>query len=113
MLFTNPTSTLPNINYIGMNKEMVIEQLLKDSVIDKKTGNILMAAPYGNFIQLQKKEDIKKNTYAMEQQIWDVNFIYTKNCIKGGYYFFRITFNKDGLVETQKKLFASDGLFGL
>ena len=49
----------------------------------------------------------------MQQPIWDVNFIYTRNYIRGGYYFFRLFFNKDGIVENQKVLFASDGFLWL
>ena len=57
--------------------------------------------------------DIQNNPYAMQQPIWDVNFIYTRNYIRGGYYFFRLFFNKDGIVENQKVLFASDGFLWL
>ena len=108
-----PKSPLPNINYIGMSRNMVIETLVNEPVLDRKTNKNLIAIPYANFFTIRDKGDIQNNSYAMQQPIWDVNFIYTKNYIRGGYYFFRLFFNKNGIVENQKVLFASDGFFWL
>lgn len=108
-----PKSPLPNINYIGMSRSAVIDTLVNKPVLDRKTNKNLIAIPYANFFTIKDKDDIQNNPYAMQQPIWDVNFIYTRNYIRGGYYFFRLFFNKDGIVENQKVLFASDGFLWL
>lgn len=110
---STPNSPLPNINYIGMSRSMVIDTLVNKPVLDLKTNKNLIAIPYANFFIIKDKNDIQNNPYAMHQPIWDVNFIYTKNYIRGGYYFYRLFFDKDGIVENQKILFASDGFLWL
>ena len=110
---STPKSPLPNISYIGMSRNMVIDTLVNKPVLDRKTNKNLIAIPYANFFTIKGKYDIQNNSYAMQQPIWDVNFIYAKNYIRGGYYFYRLFFNEDGIVENQKALFASDGFLWL
>lgn len=112
-LFLNPTSPLPSIDYIGLKRAEVAKKLIVEGLLDEKSGAVLVAAPYGNFIRLKKESDLISNPYVMKQPVWDVNLRYTKNYIKGGYYYYRLTFNKDNIVEKQKLLFASDGFLFL
>lgn len=110
---SNPKSPLPDFDYKGMTKEEVVMCGVTNVLIDSKSNGILMAAPPGCYIRVKNADSILKNGYAMQQSVWDVNIIYTQNHIKGGYYYYRLKFDKKGRVAKQMKLFASEGLFGL
>lgn len=111
--YSDPDSPLPEFDYKGMNRSEVIDHILKNVLINSKSGGILMAAPPGNYIEVKNEDSILRNNYAMNQTVWDVNIMYVRNYFKGGYYYYRLKFDKNGIVCQQIMLFSSDGFLGL
>ena len=113
--FYNPISPLPNINYIGKNKEDIIKMLVDENIKDPISEKILIHIPLGRTVDITQIELSKETRkYIYSQSEWDVNYIYADNKIKGGYYFYRLLFNAQGVVVKQQMKFQSSiGLFGL
>ena len=101
--FYNPTSPLPNINYIGKNKEDIIRMLVNKNIKDPLSEKILIHIPFGKTIdiaQIEFSEETRKYIYSKSE--WDVNYMYADNKIKGGYYFYRLSFNTHGIAVKQQ-----------
>lgn len=90
---------------------MLVDENIKDPISEK----ILIHIPFGRTVDITQIELSKETRkYIYSQSEWDVNYIYADNKIKGGYYFYRLLFNAQGVVVKQQMKFQSSiGLFGL
>lgn len=111
--YSDPPSPLPEFDYKEMDKGEVVTHILENVLINSKSRGILMAAPPGNYIDVKNADSVLKNNYVMKQSVWDVNIMYAHNCIKGGFYCYRLKFDEDGRVFQQLQLFSSDAFLGL
>ena len=112
---SNPISPLPDINYAGKSRESVLSILLKENVKDPLSGKILIKIPFGRTVEIEQiTSSYETKKYVFSKSEWDVNYMYAKNEIKGGYYSYRLLFDNRGIVNKQQVIFQSDiGLFGL
>jgi len=113
--YNKPNCILPEIDYRGMSKALVLKEIYTDAIHDPLSQQVLLHIPLGRTINILKQKDSREDMeYLYGKSIWDVNYMYSKNKLKGGYYFYRLYFNEAGNVDKQEKIFQSDiGLFGL
>lgn len=108
-----PTTTLPLVDYVGMSKNEILQELNRNSNQDFLSKKVLIHIPLGRTIDIQDLSASEK-AYLLQNSIWDVNYTYARDKIKGGYYFYRLYFNNNDCVKKQEECFQSSiGLFGL
>ena len=102
-LSLRPPHGFKDINYVGKSRDEII--ILCETEFDRFVDNEIMIHAGGAFYYFNNADEIKKNNFIMNEEIWWVNF--KTHIFSGRKHFFELTF-KDNKVIKQKKNWYGD-----
>lgn len=100
---------LPQENYVGKTRKEIVNLCASYERVtyDGKSNQIVIVVDDCAWKYYNSVEDILNDKYVMNAKEWWINFKEGTKGIRGGTYFYRITFENDIVVKQEKK-FSGD-----